>query len=218
MQIDDQLSETTGHVVWDADSTGFYYQKLDENLRPNYVYYHKLGTQQSEDLLIHHQPDGENYVGIDKSSDQKYLLMSIGNGETTEVYYAPLGAKKLKPIYPRHAGVKQYADIAHGKIYLKLNDTSHHFRVIARTLQHDQWEEFLPAKKHTLVMFDLNQSAILYGYRVAGVNVLHLLRLADQKLFTTNMPDPSYSLSGGFASTTTPMPESTIHRQERLVA
>ena len=47
---DDLVEQTGGDVVWTADSTAFFYVKLDANHRPLQVYLHRLGTAQSEDL------------------------------------------------------------------------------------------------------------------------------------------------------------------------
>ena len=50
---DDLVEETDGTVVWSADSTAFFYVKLDDNHRPMQVWRHRLGTPQADDVLIY---------------------------------------------------------------------------------------------------------------------------------------------------------------------
>ena len=40
-----------------ADSRAFFYVKLDDNHRPMQVYRHRLGTPQSDDVLIYEEQD-----------------------------------------------------------------------------------------------------------------------------------------------------------------
>ena len=42
-----RIEDTSGGVVWSAQSRGFYYTRLDSNHRPSRVYFHRLGTPQS---------------------------------------------------------------------------------------------------------------------------------------------------------------------------
>ena len=50
---DDLVEDTDGGVVWSADSTHFFYVKLDDNHRPMQVWRHRLGTRQADDILIY---------------------------------------------------------------------------------------------------------------------------------------------------------------------
>src|SRR6202012_5677878 len=54
---DDLVEETDGAVVWSADSSAFYYVKLDDNHRPMQVWRHRLGTRQADDVLIYEESD-----------------------------------------------------------------------------------------------------------------------------------------------------------------
>ena len=74
---------------WEADSSGFYYQKYPEpkevalseiNKSPK-LYFHKIGTTQREDVLIYDQPDKPNWSwNIEASEDGKYRILYVGEG------------------------------------------------------------------------------------------------------------------------------------------
>ncbi|MEM1427387.1 MAG: S9 family peptidase, partial [Cyanobacteria bacterium P01_H01_bin.130] len=89
--LDDELNwiKFSG-ASWDHDSQGFYYSRYDEPKESeqfeavNYyqkLYYHRLGTPQSEDVLIYHRPDQKEW-GFSGSvtEDGKYLIISVWQG------------------------------------------------------------------------------------------------------------------------------------------
>ncbi len=81
-------------AAWLKDNSGFFYARYDapapdaseaEALKTaNYfhkVYYHKLGTSQSEDKLIFHRPDdGELNIGAQVTDDGRYLVLHQSKG------------------------------------------------------------------------------------------------------------------------------------------
>jgi prolyl oligopeptidase len=75
---------------WTHDGQGFFYSRYDEPNEAtkledlNYyqkLYYHKLGTPQSEDTLIYHRPDQKEWMfGAGVTEDGRYLIISIDRG------------------------------------------------------------------------------------------------------------------------------------------
>ena len=88
-------------VSWTTDGKGFFYSRYDEpkgdSLKAtNYfqkVYFHKLGTPQTEDLLIYERPDQKDWLfGGTVSEDGNYLIITIFQGTDVKnrVYYRDL--------------------------------------------------------------------------------------------------------------------------------
>jgi prolyl oligopeptidase len=75
---------------WTHDGSGFYYSRYDEP-KPgealkganffHKLYFHKVGTQQSEDVLVYHRPDHKewNFSG-GVTDDGRYLVISASEG------------------------------------------------------------------------------------------------------------------------------------------
>lgn len=75
---------------WTLDGQGFFYSRYDEPApgseyeSANYfqkLYYHRLGTPQSEDLLVYHRPDQKEWGfagGVTEDGD--YLIISVWRG------------------------------------------------------------------------------------------------------------------------------------------
>lgn len=87
---------------WRKDSSGFYYSRYDEPNEAtqfqdtNYfqkLYFHQLGTAQSEDILIYERPDQKEWgFSGDVSEDGNYLIISVSQGTDPKnrVFYQSL--------------------------------------------------------------------------------------------------------------------------------
>lgn len=92
-------------VSWTQDGKGFFYSRYDEPKEEalkaiNYfqkIYYHKLGTPQSEDVLVYERPDQKDWLfGGTVTDDGNYLIITVyqGTDVKTRVYYKDLKAGK----------------------------------------------------------------------------------------------------------------------------
>ena len=82
--FDDLVEETDGGVVWNADSSAFFYVKLDDNHRPMQVWRHRLGTSQADDLLVYEEKDSGWFTHIHESSSGRYCVIAGGDHDTSE--------------------------------------------------------------------------------------------------------------------------------------
>ena len=90
---------------WTQDGKGFFYSRYvepkGETLKgTNYfqkLYYHALGTPQSEDVLIYERPDQKEWLFSGQvTEDGHYLIITVSQGTDvrTRVYYKDLQAKQ----------------------------------------------------------------------------------------------------------------------------
>jgi prolyl oligopeptidase len=89
---------------WTKDGKGFFYSRYDEPKENeklqsvNYfqkLFYHRLGTPQTEDVLVYHRPDQKEW-GFDGevTEDGKYLVITVRQGTDVKnrVFYKEIGA------------------------------------------------------------------------------------------------------------------------------
>lgn len=100
-----------GGIAWLKDNSGFYYSgyqpvaKGEELKASTYfqkIYFHKLGTPQSDDKVVYERPDNKEYFsGAEVSEDGKWLLITVGKGteRMNMVYFRSLDAAD-SPIVP----------------------------------------------------------------------------------------------------------------------
>jgi prolyl oligopeptidase len=91
---------------WTKDNRGFFYSRYDEPAEgekltgANYfqkVFYHKLGTHQSEDKLVYDRKDHKDWgFGANVTDDGEYLILSVWQGTRREnqVFYQSLAGKE----------------------------------------------------------------------------------------------------------------------------
>jgi prolyl oligopeptidase len=89
---------------WTHDGQGFFYSRYDEPNEKskhedvNYyqkLFYHRLGTPQSEDVLIYDRPDQKEWgFSADVTEDGKYLIISVWRGTDPQnlIFYKDLTA------------------------------------------------------------------------------------------------------------------------------
>jgi prolyl oligopeptidase len=94
---------------WTLDGKGFFYSRYDEPTdqekltKTNYfhkLYYHRLGTPQSDDVLIYHRPDHKDWnFGGQVTDDGRYLIIhaSQGSSPKNRILYADLTAFNRDP-------------------------------------------------------------------------------------------------------------------------
>ncbi|HEX4592575.1 MAG TPA: prolyl oligopeptidase family serine peptidase, partial [Gemmataceae bacterium] len=90
------------NTSWTKDDKGFFYSRFPEpkegetfqSLNVNQkLYYHRLGTPQSEDQLIYTPTDPKYGVGATVTEDGKYLIIEVSDGTTSrksKVFYKPV--------------------------------------------------------------------------------------------------------------------------------
>jgi prolyl oligopeptidase len=94
---------------WTHDDSGFFYSRYDEpkgdSLKDtNYfqkVYFHKLGTPQSADVLVYERPDQKDWLFSGSvTEDGSYLILSIyqGTDSKNRVYYKDLKNKNSEVV------------------------------------------------------------------------------------------------------------------------
>ena len=97
--------------AWLKDNSGFYYtsyppvekgQELKGNTFFQKLYFHKLGTPQSDDYVVYERPDNKEYFsGAEISEDGNWLIITVGKGteRMNMVYFKNLTMEKA-PIIP----------------------------------------------------------------------------------------------------------------------
>ena len=107
--LDDELNWLKfGGISWTKDGKGFFYSRFPEpdkdqkfqstNLN-NKIYYHKLGTSQSEDQLIHEDKENPTWGFMPSvTEDGDYLVITVwqGTDDRYQVYYKSLKKEDSK--------------------------------------------------------------------------------------------------------------------------
>lgn len=150
-------------IAWAPDQRGFYYSRFPEpdsgenESDNNKVYYHKLGTKQAEDRLIHEQPeDPELMFSPMVSDDEQFLILHVSHGTAPEnrVYIKHLHQdRELIRLLDEQDASYSYVTNEGNRFYFKTNLDAPNNRIIAidiREADRENWEEIIPEKKDVM--------------------------------------------------------------------
>jgi len=154
-------------VVWTPNSQGFFYARYDapkegdefQSLNLNQrVFYHRVGTVQSEDSLAYERPDHPDWgFGIDVSEDGKYLVMAVWKG--TDDRYRIVVNDLTNPDQPPYELIAnfdyEYTFVGNDGtlLYFQTDRDAPRRRVIGIDLQNpdvEDWQEVIAQTENTL--------------------------------------------------------------------
>ena len=231
-------------LSWTHDGRGFFYgrypepsagEKLRGALRDKKIYYHAIGTKQSEDRLIYERAEEPTLfisAGLDETG--RYLLVTTNKGTSAknELFVADLeNAKKpnlaspVRPLFTGHDAAYDPIGIVDGVIYLLTDRDAQRRRIVAAPLASpgvDRWRSVVPEGKSTI------ESADLVGGRLAVVTLedvagnIRFYRLSGTPQETVQLPglgsvggvNGRYDRPELFYTFTSPLVPTTVYRYD----
>lgn len=171
VQTGEQLSDHLqwikfSSVAWTHDGAGFFYARYDAPEDPKNLeavqqgqklYYHRLGTAQSEDQLVLERPDKPRW-GFSPSVTEDGTTLLIYNWEGTEprnrLFYVDLSKKwEVKPLLMAFDARYSVIGKDGSRLFIKTDNQAPRGRVISLDMSRpepEDWTEVLPETEHTL--------------------------------------------------------------------
>ncbi|MBK9284183.1 MAG: S9 family peptidase [Sphingobacteriaceae bacterium] len=164
-------------MSWKGD--GIYYSRYDEpdgsvmsqKNQFHKVYYHKVGTDQTTDLLIHEDKEHPNYnFSVDVSDDEKYITLYTSestSGHMIAVKEANQENAKFVVIENDFNSEGRIVDNIGKVFYMRTNHGSPNYKLVTFTLDtpdFDQWNTIIPESKHLLEGVHFCNHKILVNY------------------------------------------------------
>ena len=156
--FDDLVEETDGAVVWNTNSSAFFYVKLDDNHRPMQVWRHRLGTKQADDLLVFEEKDPGWFTHIHESASGRYCVIAGGDHETSEQRLVDLADPKATPrlVAAREEGVQYSVNDRGDQLFILTNaDGAIDFKIATAPLNSPEranWRDLIPYREGIYVL------------------------------------------------------------------
>lgn len=153
---------------WTKDGKGFFYSRYDEpkpgeNMLSgaNYyqkLYFHKLGTPQSEDVLVYERKDQKEWgFGGSVTDDGRYLIIEVWRGteRQNQVFYKDLSNPKSKVVelLTGFDASYNFLDNDGSRFFFQTDLDAPRGRVIAIDIKkpaREHWKELIPESAETL--------------------------------------------------------------------
>ena len=199
-------------LSWTKDGQGFFYsrypeppkgQVLQAALSGHAMYYHRLGTAQSEDRLIYARKDLPTwFVSGGLTEDGRYLLVSLseGSSNSNRLYMADLGDPKkpdlaapVKPIVETDGAEFSPIGNVGSVLYLRTDQQAPNRKVITvDTLKPEpsEWKTVVPERKEAMESVALIGGRIVAEYLVDVQSHVSMFDLQGAGLGEIALPSP----------------------------
>ncbi len=226
--LPDVLAGTTwGGTAWSADGTVLFYVTADEQQRPSTVWRHRLGTNQTDDVVVFDEPDERFYVHVEQSRSGEWVLIETASKVSSEV----LLVRAADPEAPARVAAPRRADIEYslehwGDCWVVLtNHEAVDFRVMTAPLDNPTaWAELVPhVPGRRITSVDAFEThLVLHEWAQAQPRVRILFRDGSERLLEMG-PEPhdieldsnpewtATTLRFGYQSLTTP---ATVYEED----
>ena len=201
-----------GGVSWLKDNSGFYYSRFPDaqaggELKGNSfyqkIYFHKLGTPQSDDYVVYERPDDkEMFVSPQVSEDGNWLLIYVGKGTSPKnmVYFKNLTMERA-PIIPLvDELVANYGFVGNDgpTFYFQTDrDASRSKLVSVNVLARSyKWNDVVPEATETLNNVDFVNNQFVLNYLKDAYSQIKIVDLNGS--FIRDVKLPGIGSAGGF--------------------
>ncbi len=198
---------------WTADSQGFFYSRYDEPMgaelqSQNFfqkLYYHRLGTPQSDDRLVYERPDHKNWgFGGAVTDDGRYLIINVWEGTSRKngLFYLDLASPDSGVVELLSAFDASYGFIDNdGPLFwIKTDLDAPKSRVISININQPEkrfWKEVIPESQETLVGVNAVGEQFIASYLKDAATQVQRYSLDGASLGAIRLP--GLGSAGGFS-------------------
>ncbi|MCF7811029.1 prolyl oligopeptidase family serine peptidase [bacterium] len=212
--LDDHLKWVKfNNSSWSKDGRGFYYCRYNEPKESesfkgaNYyhkLYYHTIGTPQSEDKLVYERPDEKEWLfHAQVTRDSQFLIINVSSGTKREnnIFYKDISSNSevielLTGFEAEFMFISNYGS----KFYFMTDFDAERSRVIAIDIERperENWQEIIPECDDTLQDVRIVNHQMIAVYMHDAYNVVKVFSRDGE--FIRNLELPGIGTVGGFA-------------------
>ncbi len=181
--LSDKIEKVSGNAVWANDNKTIFYSSQDEiTLRSDKIFKHKLGTNQTDDVLVYFEKDETFNVEVAKSKSRKYLAIESGSTLTTEyqILEADNPDGKFRIFQKRVRGLEYSINHYGDSFYIMTNaDKATNFKLM-KTLEtatsKENWAEVVPHREDVLLEdIEIFKDFLVVEERSNGLNKIRIM-------------------------------------------
>ena len=212
-ELDDIIEQTTGGAIWDNAGASFFYVKQDENHRPSKVFRHIIGNDPAEDTLVYEETDPGFFVGVGKTSSDRFITIDTHDHQTSESYLIDADKPDSEPRLVAKREVEiEYSidDLGDGRLIILTNaDGAADFKLVTAPVDNpsrENWSDYVAYEAGRLI-----KATATYKNHLVWLEVRNALpriviqRLSDGEEHVISFDEEAYSLGlgGGYEYDTT---------------
>jgi prolyl oligopeptidase len=196
-------------VAWTSDNAGFFYSRYDEPTENEFtginyyqkLYFHRIGTDQTQDILVYDRPDQKEWgFGGSVSDDGKFLIISVWRGTEKKnlLFYAPIVDGKI----PTRSDVVelvsdftadwQFLGNDSTRFYLETDESAPKHRIVAIDLQmpsKESWQTIVPQSNESIEGSSLLGDKLLIHYLKDATSIVKEFSTEGKPGTVLNLPE-----------------------------
>ena len=201
--LPDEVLNTYYGLVWGNDNRHIFYTVLDDAKRPHKALRHTLGTDASEDVVVHHETDERFHVRLGKTRSRKFILLSLNSSVTSEVHVLdadqPTGSFRV--INPRRQDMEYSVTHQGDYFYITTNDNATNFKVVRTPIDQPgiaNWSEVISHRPDVKVdrVSAFKNHLVIYE-RQAGLKKMRIRDVRNGSEHYVEFPEPVYTFFPG---------------------
>ncbi|MCG2584649.1 prolyl oligopeptidase family protein [Massilia sp. TS11] len=198
---------------WTKDGKGFFYSRYDA---PNEatklasvnefqkLYYHRIGTDQSQDVLVYDRPDQKTWgFGGQVTDDGRYLIITVTNSTARKyrIFYKDLQAKdaKVTPLIDNFDAGYNFIDNVGTVFYFNTDRKAPRSRIVAIDIRHPEeanWKEIVAESAQSLQGANIVNHQLVLTYLQDAHSVVKVADLKGKIVREVSLP--GIGTAGGF--------------------
>ncbi|MDA3920773.1 MAG: S9 family peptidase [Salinisphaera sp.] len=158
-EIQPPIANTTGNLLWSADSATLFYTTLDDNHRPCQVWRLPLGADSADAALVYTETDPGFFVSLSETQSARFILIHAHDHATSETRFIPADTPWAEPrlIAERRPGREYSVDDDNGDHFVLLTnaDEAEDFKLVrtpVATPDFAHWQDIVPHVPGRLIL------------------------------------------------------------------
>ncbi len=201
------LPDVENNIMWgDDNQTIFYIEKDPETLLGFRVRSHALSSANHSDVaadpLVWEQQDDSFYTTLNRSKDEKYLLIQTQSTVSSEVWYAAANDPQhtFKLFLARERDHEYQVDHANGRWIVRTNYQAKNFRIVAVKPGDEgdraKWQDVVAHRDKAFVDgFDVAKNFLTVEEHSDGLRKLRIKAWADGQETLVTADEQSYTMT-----------------------
>jgi oligopeptidase B len=204
----EELRGTSGDLVFaDDNRTVFYIENDPETLLTKRVKRHVIGTDPAQDAVVYEEADDSFYMGIDRTRDDRYIVIGVSSTVSDEIRYAPAADPQAFTVLAgRERDLEYQADHLGDRWVILTNaDGARNFKLVqapSGSTSRKDWTDVVAHDENVLLeTFELFDGFVALGERSDALERVRILRPGREDEYVA-ADEPAYSM--GLSANTEP--------------
>ncbi|MEZ5345157.1 MAG: prolyl oligopeptidase family serine peptidase [Pyrinomonadaceae bacterium] len=199
-------------VSWTKDGKGVYYSrypapnektKLEDAVFNQKLYYHRIGTNQSKDVLIYERPENKKLgIGGFVTEDGNWLIINLSDGTSpkNQVFYKDLRTKNapILPLIGKFENDYSYIGNIGANFYFKTDKDAPLGKLVSVNLlaKNRIWDDIIPEAAETLQSVSFINNQFVANYLKDAYTLIEIYSTTGELVREVELP--GIGSAGGF--------------------